>query len=322
MTPDAGTRDERQQPYQHQTSSWGTPPAHETQQPHQHGPTQQGAGLESGMSTSDPLPGKGWPAPMEEHESKPQEKVMEQTGWGLPNLESSPPQASPSGVRKAENVPQQTAQGRSMGPPPGQRGDPYPRETLVTRSQPPAPGWSAQDQGQQQRPPDSPASPQQARPPPQHQALTQRQSASTQQDPYGQPPAQRYGTYRSYGGPGSNGQYGQYRAPPQAYSQQAPHQSRPQTTGQLVGQQAEQGTSAVKEAFGRSLQGLMGFGNKTRDALGQARESVANSAVVASQSLTAKSSSKFIPFLHPDVPCKTHTVLCHVQVSGIKQRIR
>jgi hypothetical protein len=88
-----------------------------------------------------------------------------------------------------------------------------------------------------------------------------------------------YGQYGQYGG-----QHGQYSG--QQYGQQPPQ-------GQLVQQGIEEVASPVKEALGKSLQSLMGFGNRTKEAMEQARDSVVTSATAATQTLSAKSTSKF-----------------------------
>ena len=62
----------------------------------------------------------------------------------------------------------------------------------------------------------------------------------------------------------------------------------PRPPGQMVAQEE----SPVKEALGSAWQGLLGFGNKTREAVEQARETVRKSATEASQQLSTTGSGK------------------------------
>jgi hypothetical protein len=94
-------------------------------------------------------------------------------------------------------------------------------------------------------------------------------------------PLQQYqpGQYGSYGQPA----YGQYQG---YYGQQ---QGRAQESYQLV----ETGTSAVRDVLGKTWQGILGFRNRTKEVYETTRDTVANSALQASQTLTSTSSSKF-----------------------------
>ena len=108
-----------------------------------------------------------------------------------------------------------------------------------------------------------------------------------QPNPYGQygqySQGQGYAQYGQYGG---QPQYGQYAASQHGYSQQP--QARQQNTGQLV----EESTAVVKEALTTAWQGLLGFGNRTKEAVEHARETVVSSATAAGKTLTEQSTSK------------------------------
>eukprot|EP00980_Cylindrotheca_fusiformis_P024091 scaffold11525_cov135-Cylindrotheca_fusiformis.AAC.7 len=109
-----------------------------------------------------------------------------------------------------------------------------------------------------------------------------------QRPPYGvghgthfnQPPAPFYSRqYQQYENPQHVGFNNRQR---QLYGQQ-------QQGRQVAQSAADDSTVAVKEALGKSWQGLLGFSNRTREAMEQARDQVVASASVASQSLSEKS---------------------------------
>ena len=91
-------------------------------------------------------------------------------------------------------------------------------------------------------------------------------------------------------GPGHNGGQNPYaRGYPPPYGSPS-HVNSP---GQLVSQ-PEPGTSAVKDALSNTWKGLLGLGNRTREAVGTARDQVVTSATAAGQTLTEKGSSKCV----------------------------
>ncbi|GKY97565.1 hypothetical protein MPSEU_000714700 [Mayamaea pseudoterrestris] len=156
---------------------------------------------------------------------------------------------------------------------------------------------------QQQRPVQPLPNQQQQQPPPNPQRpylqQQQQQRPLQQGTPYGQGPQRPYPgqqgppQYGGYGqgypgqqppnarlyGQSSGGAYGQYNP----YGQQ---QQQPQ--GQLVESGA---TTAVKEALGRTWQGLLGIGSRTKEAVGTVSETVAKGAHEAGQTLGSTSSS-------------------------------
>jgi len=140
---------------------------------------------------------------------------------------------------------------------------------------------------QEQRP--STGNPQ--RPPPVQQdprlSPPQQQPARPQ---YGHPqyPPQQYGSYNPNAPPGQ-GQPDPRYGGQSYYGRGYPPQQPP--TGQLVSQTNEDGTSAVKEALSTTWKGLLGFGNKTREVVGTAKDQVVTGATAASQTLSARSSS-------------------------------
>jgi WW domain len=106
---------------------------------------------------------------------------------------------------------------------------------------------------------------------------------------YGAHYGAQYGQYGQYGAPGSYG-----GSPYQRQQQQQQYQQQPQqpTTGQLVAQGIEEGSAVVREALGSTWRSLLGFGNRTKEAVESAREQVVSSAAVAGQTLSQRSSSK------------------------------
>jgi hypothetical protein len=194
-------------------------------------------------------------------------------------------------VPKPEEVRQAPPAERWGSPFPGDPSSKPPSEQSADQQQPRPIAGQGPQQMQQAPFGQAPQSQQQLRPPvgqaPQHQQQPPygQYNSYGQYSSYGQPQSQMYGQYGQYGG-----QHGQYSG--QQYGQQ-PAPGQQQATGQLVQQGIEEGTSAVKEALGKSLQSLMGFGNRTKEAMEQARDSVVTSATAATQTLSARSTSKF-----------------------------
>ncbi len=244
-------------------------------------------GLKAGFEGQSPQsPPQSQPQPQQPSQPQPQQPSP---GWGLPQ-ESKPDELSPKplepwGVRKS---PEQQNQYQSGPPMQMQPPAPYkekPADNSPQRNESPLnQGQSWQDQrspmGNQQRPPTQQGPPQ--RPPSQQQPPTP-QYLQRQYPPYGSynpnaPPGQGHYDPR-YGGQNHYGRGYPLQQPPGA--------------GQLVSQATEEGTSAVKEALSNTWKGLLGFGNKTREVVGTARDQVVSGATAAGQTLSEKSSSEF-----------------------------
>ena len=169
-----------------------------------------------------------------------------------------PPQQETPPSRQQHVPPVRQFGGPQQGPSPGYQQ--HPQQQGVSTQEQRSP-W-------QQGPPQEPI--QQGMPPQQQ-----------LQPPYGQ----QYGQYgqpgNQYGGtqyPGQYGQYGQQRVP-----QQPPQ-------NQLIPSET---TSAVRDALGKTWQGLLGFGNRTKEVVEQARESVVTSATVAGQTIGSTTTGKY-----------------------------
>lgn len=261
-----------------QSAGWGAPKLDE--QPKEQGQQSQPVGSWGAPGDKEPKPQEQqpaqWEAPQAEEQPKHQEQPQQPGGWGVPKTDGRPPQPVGWGVpREPQQQPQQQ-QTRASVPnrPAGQ--------SAGTQQSPRAFGGQQGPRQVQQRPPmgQSPSQQQQ-----------QSYGQYGQYGPYGQygqPQVQKYGQYGQYGGQGQYGQYGQYGGP-QGYGQQPPRQQ--QTGGQLVQQGIEEGAAVVKEALGKSWQSLIGFGNRTREAMAQTRDTVVTSATAAGQQLSAKSTT-------------------------------
>jgi hypothetical protein len=177
----------------------------------------------------------------------------------------------------------------------------YPQHQSST-DRPPTNKIQDAGQGQQQVPPIGQIPPQAQRP----------TYGSGQANQYGQPPIQRFdGQYPHYNSPQ---QYGQYGGQHPGYGQQVVGES---------GSTLEDSTAVVKDALGKSWQGILGFSNRTRDAMGQARDQVVTGASAASQTLSEKSTSKclsciFQLSLNP-IFCPSDIRFCTFQAYGDKQ---
>lgn len=104
----------------------------------------------------------------------------------------------------------------------------------------------------------------------------------------------QYGSYNPNTPPGQgqhDPKYGGQNLHGRGYPPQQPPHSQPNIPSQIVSQGTEVGTSTVKEALSTTWKGLLGFGNKTREVVGTARDQVVTGATAAGQSLSAKSSS-------------------------------
>jgi hypothetical protein len=110
------------------------------------------------------------------------------------------------------------------------------------------------------------------------------------QSQYQQPPYGQYNPYGQYGGQG-----GYYGGPPSQQQQQP-------STGQIVSQGFDEGASVVKEALGKTWSSLLGFGEKTREAVEKTREQVVTSATAAGQTLSQRGTSKYIDMIGSEYP--------------------
>ncbi|KAG7356249.1 WW domain containing protein [Nitzschia inconspicua] len=246
----------------------------------------------------------GWGIP-----SKPEDRPSQPAGWGVvpkpPEWQGTPQERQPplqQNVPPSSNQPphepgrwgmpstgsdiprhtqqQQPPQQQSL-PPPVNR----PMDSL--RPPPQSHGGPQQNGPQQNGPPPGQRLPPQ-RPPPNVPRQYQQQTP-----PYGQynPNApQGYGQYN----PNTPQGYGQYNPYGQQYGRayaNGPQQPQQSSTGQLVSQGLDEGASAVREALSSAWTGILGFSNRTREAVETAREQVATSAAAAGQTLGARGSS-------------------------------
>jgi hypothetical protein len=149
----------------------------------------------------------------------------------------------------------------------------------------------------------------------------------------------------------SYGQYGPYgTAPPGSYEggprQGIPPYGQQQSQGQFQqrpqlkqpplppppNQLVETSTTAVKEALGRTWQGLLGLGNRTKEVVDTARTTVVASAIEASQTLSTTGSSTFLAgwsvkncaFLDGPLESSNASFLfsCFQQACGIRQKVQ
>ena len=218
-----------------------------------------------------PVQSTGWGLPQQSKTEEPPSKPAEAWGVPKPHDERQYNAGPPSQLQKPE--PQKEVQTppstpSNNGPSNGGWGMPKPAENPPPRNTnaPPTQGQSWQNQPPQMNNQNQP--PAQQGPPPQY--------YQRQYPPYGTYP-QGQGQYDPrYGGQNS---YGRGYPPPQPSS------------GQLVAQ--DTGPSAVQEALSNAWTGLLGFGNKTREAVGSARDQVVTSATAAGQTISEKGTSEF-----------------------------
>lgn len=255
------------------TQAWGTqpfrsqgPPPQQHHQQHQLSQQQQQQGT---MSTERRGP-----------EAARAESPLEAQLDGEPAASQPPPIAT-----QRQGPPPHLQQ-----PPLAQRG---PASQPLQQRQQPLPLQRSQAQvppGQTQRPPvqgQHHGQPYRPQTNPQYGSNAQWNVPPYGQSPYGQPSA--YGTPPgAYGAPYGSA-YGQQHAPPPTQTQSP----APESGSQLV----ESSTVAVREALGKTWQGLLGFGSKTKEVVDTARNTVVASAKEATQTLsTTSSSTLFISF--------------------------
>mmetsp|Transcript_21876 Transcript_21876/g.52049 ORF Transcript_21876/g.52049 Transcript_21876/m.52049 type:complete len:794 (+) Transcript_21876:164-2545(+) len=141
-----------------------------------------------------------------------------------------------------------------------------------------------------EKPPESPQRPSAQEFPPQDSKVTSQQYPPRPHYLTRQYPPPPHGSYNP-NTPSGQVHYGGQNIYGRGYSPQQPPHSNPNSVGQLISPEADGETSAVKEALSTSWQGLLGFGQKTREVVGTARDQVVTGATAAGQSLSEKSSS-------------------------------
>ena len=251
-------------------------------------------------------------------QSYPQQQVPS-AGWGMPQgtkTDETPSKPlEPWGVQKS---PEQ--QHRYRAGPPKQMEAPVPTKETQAPPSDVSPG-NAQSNGGWEIPKPAENSPLSGRPQNPNSPLNQRQSLQDQRPPMGsqqrpfvqqgpphdsrpppqqQQPATPHYYQRQYPPNGSynpnalsgQGQYNSMYGGPNSYSRGYTPQ-QPPSSGQLVAQGTENGPSAVQEALSSTWKGLLGFGNKTREVVGTAKDQVVTGATAAGQSISARSTSKF-----------------------------
>ena len=304
---------------------WGMPDQQSTPPAFGRGPSQQQAKPQDNARDSPTLlPGT---PKSEETNTRPNEwTTMDRTSQESPSMDRPPqhqPGFDPRQGRAPEQMPpwgqrppqgQQILQGdRSMQgeTPPQQKGPPQQQQTPQQPNRflpplqpgstvpPPTMRPAADTQAmpprhpQQQQPPLQQRPPQQQMPPPQRQMPPQGYQPSTQQQQQQQQPPQQQNPYGQYSQPRSQpppygqyysqySQYGQY----QGYGRQPPQQQR-----QLIPAET---TTAVQGALSNAWQGILGFSNRTKEAVESARTSVVESAKEASQTISSTSTSKWV----------------------------
>lgn len=194
------------------------------------------------------------------------------------------------------------------------RGEPSSMQTNEQQQKPPM-----QQQQQQQQPAGSrmfgvpPLKEPESKEPPQQQSGMQRPPYPQQPGSYGQPqrrpppqqPQQGGGPYgqmppQQRPPPGQPNPYGgQYNAYGQQTSPYGSTYGGPQGYGQQQQRQVvpQEKPDAVRETFGKTWQGILGWSNRTKEAFETTRQNVAANAKEATQNLQSKSTSKsFFPF--------------------------
>lgn len=205
----------------------------------------------------------GWGVPKVSEPTKEPERPQQVAGWGAPrdqrpSEDSHPPLGSPgSSTEQASGRPQM------QQPPSGQTGPPR----------------------QLQQNPGTSQGPGQNRPGPGQIPIQNQRPNYGQNNPYGQPPVQRYSQYQQYGNPNQYGQYGSQQQPYGQYQQQ-------QSVAQAGKSFIEDSSATIQDALGKSWQSILGFGSQTKEAMGQVRDQVVSGANVAGQTLSEKSTSK------------------------------
>lgn len=322
-----------------QQTSWGGQAQSEHLQANEWGstqPTQQHSGGKNwGQSNSTQSSVVGGEREVQKGEFQgqpPQTQPQEQgrsSGWGLPQPtktdESPQKRVEPWGAPKSpEQRHQYHIDPREQIPPPVPSKETQPSSSDISPEiawgmPEPAKNSPPDDRPQNADPPinqrqpwqeQRPTTGNQQRPPVQqdHLRLSPPQQPARPQYAQTQYPPQQHGSYNPNTPPG-HGQPDPRYGGQNYYGRGYPPQQPP--TGQLISQSNEDGTSAVKVALSSTWKGLLGFGNKTREVVGTAKDQVVTGATAASQTLSARSSSKF---------CQIHSVfICRDYYSHEKQ---
>lgn len=266
-----------------------------------------------GLERTPPM--GAWEAPDEGGKGEASEQVRHDSAQG-----GTPPrQDSPWGQERGSQ-PAAQQQRLPLGRHQNEQGQerPAPQQPEVSRSGLFAPPQQRQHQqgpphGAPQRRPDErfnqqrplyPQQPEQQKPPGQtglpgpgsEAGNTQEQRPPFQGSPYGRgPPPQGnvpYGQYGQYGQPPQSGQYGQNQYQRYGYGEAGANQyGQQQGYGQVV--DASPQPSAVREALGSAWQGLLGFGNRTKEAVDTARNTVVAGAKEATETLSTRGSCEY-----------------------------
>jgi hypothetical protein len=225
---------------------------------------------------------RGW-----QREMPKQEDERRPTSAAFDERPAMDPSGSQPPIAQEQGSPYQSQRGQPMQQrPPFQQQGP-PEQQLGLSQQQKAPPQQGQQQippqrQQQQRPFQTAQSQNQMPPWQQQQQHQQPQRPQQQQGPPGYGQQGPYGQYNIPSGQGY-GQYGQYGGAPPGYGQQGQNQ--------LVAQSETVG--AVKEALGSAWKGILGFGNRTKEVVGQAKETVVSTATAAGQTISATSQGSY-----------------------------
>jgi hypothetical protein len=223
---------------------------------------------------------------------QPRPEAMQQPSWGarpgtMDRAPEKPPAVPPQGPEQPMGQSPPNDANR-FSPPPQQQGGP------PSARGPPTPGMPPQSSSSDilQRPPEGGYPPpqqqlQQAPPQQQQQAPPQPNQPGgnyPNQPPYQRNPyiAQQYGQGPPPGGPNSYSQYSQY-GQYQGYGRQQPppNQLIPAAT-----------STAVQGALTNAWQGILGFSNRTKEAVETARTSVVTTAKEATETISTKGGGK------------------------------
>lgn len=251
----------------------------------------------------------GWGLPQQTKTDDSTQKTAEP--WGVPNSpeqrhqyhtdlrkkEISPPVPSKETQASSIDINSDNALRNEMWsvPKPAESSPPSDRPQ---NSDPP---YDVRQSWQEQRPTTvNQKSPEPQQQPPAQQGPPHASRLSPQQQParpqylQRQYPPQPYGSYNSNSPPGQvqyDPKYVGHNSYGRGYPPQQPPHSQPISSGQLISQGTEASTSAVKDALSTSWKGFLGFGNRTREVVGTARDQVVTGATAAGQTLSARSSS-------------------------------
>jgi len=194
---------------------------------------------------------------------------LTQGKWGIPKvttIQTQPPPGDKHQINDSSLPQKQSWQQQQQHNPQGNHQSPEPqRRSPVQQAHPQQNTHPQQQQYQPSQPP--------------YLQRQQQQHPQSRYDPNTAPGHSQYD--QQYGGQNNYGR---------GYHMQQSLQPQQSSSGMVISQ-GDDGTSAVKEAFSSTWKGLLGFGNRTREVVGTAREQVVTGATSAGQTLSAKSSS-------------------------------